>query len=90
MFKKQETSLLMSSSDNIDGTQTLLTQLSAVKLKSIEKRGKIQTTKGTLVSSPAWGPRKSCVGSMKHVLAHMTYFYLKPSPGSPRCLAYSL
>ena len=41
----------------------------------------------TLVSSPAWGPRKSCVGSMKHVLAHMTYFYLKPpswpSPGSP-------
>ena len=24
------------------------------------------------------GPRKSCVGSMKHVLAHMTYFYLKP------------
>ena len=38
----------------------------------------------TLVSSAAWGPRKSCVGSMKHVLAHMTYFYLKPSPGSPR------
>ena len=45
MFKKQGTSLLLSSSDNIDGTQTLLTQLSAVKQTSSEKRGKIQTTK---------------------------------------------
>ena len=36
---------LLNSSDNIDGTQTFLTQWSAVKLKSIEKRGKIQTTK---------------------------------------------
>ena len=36
---------LLNSSDNIDGTQTFLTQLLAVKLKSIEKRGKIQTTK---------------------------------------------
>ena len=45
MFKKQGTSLLLSSSENIDGTQTLLTQLSAVKQTNSEKRGKIQTTK---------------------------------------------
>ena len=47
MFKKQGTPLLMFSSDNIYGTQTSLTQLSAVKAASSEKRGKIQTTKMT-------------------------------------------
>jgi hypothetical protein len=47
MFKKQGTPLLLFSSDDIDGTQTFLTQLSAVKPKSSEKRGKIQTTKVT-------------------------------------------
>ena len=45
MFKKQGTPLLVFSSDNIYGTQTSLTQLSAVKATSSEKRGKIQTTK---------------------------------------------
>ena len=47
MFKKQGTPLLLSSSDNIDGTQTFLPQLSAVKQTSSEKREKIQTTKIT-------------------------------------------
>ena len=47
MFKKQGTPLLLFSSDNIYGTQTSLTQLSAVKATSSEKRGKIQTTKMT-------------------------------------------
>ena len=47
MFKKQGTPLSMFSSDNIYGTQTSLTQLSAVKAASSEKRGKIQTTKMT-------------------------------------------
>ena len=47
MFKKQGTPLIMFSSDNIHGTQTSLTQLSAVKAASSEKRGKIQTTKKT-------------------------------------------
>ena len=45
IIKNKGTPDLLNSSDNIDGTQTFLTQLSAVKLKSIEKRGKIQTTK---------------------------------------------
>ena len=45
IIKNKGTPNLLNSSDNIDGTQTFLTQLSAVKLKSIEKRGKIQTTK---------------------------------------------
>ena len=45
MFKKQGTPLLLFLSDNIDGTQTFLTQLSAVKPTSSEKRGKIQTNK---------------------------------------------
>ena len=45
IIKNKGTPNLLKSSDNIDGTQTFLTQLSAVKLKSIEKRGKIQTTK---------------------------------------------
>ena len=43
-IKNKGTPNLLNSSDNIDGTQTFLTQLSAVKLDSIEKRGKIQTT----------------------------------------------
>ena len=47
MIKKQGTPLLLFSSDNIDGTQIFLTQLSAVKATSSEKRGKIQTTKMT-------------------------------------------
>ena len=47
MFKKQGTPLLLSSSDNIDGTQTFLTQLSSVKPTSSEKRGEIQTTEMT-------------------------------------------
>ena len=51
MFKKQGTPLLLFSSDNIYGTQTSLTQLSAVKAKSSEKRGKIQTTKMTKFSN---------------------------------------
>ena len=46
MFKKQGTPLLLSSSDNIDRTQTFLTQLSAVKQTSNEKRAKIHTTEG--------------------------------------------
>ena len=42
MFKKQGTSLLLSSGDNIDGTQTFQTQLSAAEeTSSSEKRGKI-------------------------------------------------
>ena len=45
IIKNKGTPNLLNSSDNIDGTQTFLTQLSAVKLKSIEKSGKIQTTK---------------------------------------------
>ena len=47
IIKNKGTPNLLNSSDNIDGTQTFLTQLSAVKLESIEKRGKIQTTKMT-------------------------------------------
>ena len=50
MFKKQGTPLLLFSSDNIDGTQTFLTQLSAVQPTSSEKRGKIQTNKMTKFS----------------------------------------
>ena len=45
IIKNKGTPNLLNLNDNIDGTQTFLTQLSAVKLKSIEKRGKIQTTK---------------------------------------------
>ena len=45
IIKNKGTPNLLKSSVNIDGTQTFLTQLSAVNLKSIEKRGKIQTTK---------------------------------------------
>ena len=51
IIKNKGTPNLLNSSDNIDGTQTFLTQLSAVKLYSIEKRGKIQTTKMTKFSN---------------------------------------
>jgi hypothetical protein len=51
IIKNKGTPNLLNSSDNIDGTQTFLTQLSAVKLESIEKRGKIQTTKMTKFSN---------------------------------------
>ena len=47
IIKNKGTPNLLNSSDNIDGTQTFLTQLSAVKLESMEKRGKIQTIKMT-------------------------------------------
>ena len=50
IIKNKGTPNLLNSSDNIDGTQTFLTPLSAVKLESIEKRGKIQTTKMTTFS----------------------------------------
>ena len=52
MFKKQGTPLLLFSIGNIDGTQNFLTQLSAVKATSSEKRGKIQTTKMTKFGHP--------------------------------------
>ena len=51
IIKNKGTPNLLNSSDNIDGTQTFLTQLSAVKLESIEKWGKIQTTKMTKFSN---------------------------------------
>ena len=47
IIKNKGTPNLLNSSDNIDGTQIFLTQLSAVKATSSEKRGKIQTTKIT-------------------------------------------
>jgi hypothetical protein len=50
IIKNKGTPNSLNSSDNIDGTQTFLTQLSAVKLESIETRG-IQTTKMTKLSN---------------------------------------
>ena len=47
IIKNKGTPTLLNSSDNIDGTQTFLTQLSAVKPTSSEKTGKIQTNKMT-------------------------------------------
>ena len=51
IIKHKGTPNLLNSSDNIDGTQTFQSQLSAVKLESIEKRGKIQTTEMTQISN---------------------------------------